>query len=150
MIGLWQLNDINLKGKRSKRVGRGPGSGRGKTSCRGHKGAKARSGNKRYGAKEGGQLPLFQKLPHRGFSNARFKKSIYEINLSLLDRYFKDGETINKRTLIEKGFSKRHVRGGFKVLARGDLTKKVVIEASAFSKNVVRKLEERGIEFKRI
>jgi len=147
---LWQLNSINLKGKRSKRVGRGPGSGRGKTSCRGHNGGKSRSGNKWCGAKEGGQLPLFQKLPHRGFSNARFKNTICEVNLSFLDRHFKDGETINRQTLIERGFSKRHMKEGFKVLARGDLTKKVVIEANAFSKNVMRKLEERGIEFKRI
>ena len=147
---LCELKNTHRKVKKCKRIGRGPGSNKGKTSCRGHKGAKSRSGYKRRGGKEGGQLPLFQKLPCRGFSNARFKALIYEINLGRLDQCFEDGEMINKQTLIEKGFPMRRMKGGFKVLSQGDLTKKVVIEANAFSKNTIRKLEEKGIEFKRI
>ena len=136
--------------KRVKRVGRGPGSKRGKTACRGHKGDKSRSGYKRRGGKEGGQLPLFQKLPHRGFSNGRFKVPIYEINLGRLDAHFNDGETVNQNTLIQKGFPLRRMKGGFKVLAGGVLTKKVVIEARRFSKNAALKLEKQGIEFKTV
>jgi len=147
---LSELKNSHRKPKRCKRVGRGPGSKRGKTSCRGHKGDKSRSGYKRREGKEGGQLPLFQKLPGRGFSNARFKVAIYEINLGRLDQYFEDGELINKETLMEKGFPMRRMKGGFKVLSQGDLTKKVVIEANAYSKNAVQKLEEKGIEFKRV
>ena len=150
MIQLHDLKNTHRGDKKRKRVGRGPGSHRGKTSCRGHKGDKSRSGYKRRVTKEGGSLPLFQKVPVRGFSNARFKVPIYGINLSLLDQFFEDGEVINKQTLIDKGFSTRRMRDGFKVLAEGKLTKKVCIEANSFSKNSVQKLEKEDIEFKRI
>ena len=146
---LSELKNTQLK-KRTKRVGRGPGSKMGKTSCRGHKGDKSRSGYKRRGGKEGGQLPLFQKLPHRGFSNERLKVPVYEINLGRLNEHFDDGEIINKETLMQKGFPMRRMKGGFKVLAGGELTKKVVIEANRFSKNAVVKLEKQGIEFKTV
>lgn len=139
-----------VKRKRTKRKGRGPGSKMGKTSCRGHKGDKSRSGYKRRGAKEGGQLPLFQKLPHRGFSNARFKVPVFEINLGRIESAFEDGETVNKETLMKKGFPLRRMKGGFKVLAGGELTKKVVIEANSYSKGAAVKLEKQGIEFKTI
>ena len=147
---LSELKNTHRQEKNRKRVGRGPGSNKGKTSCRGHKGDKSRSGYKRRGAKEGGQLPLFQKVPGRGFSNARFKTPIFEINLGRLNDTFEDGDTINKETMMAKGFPMRRMRGGFKVLSQGEMTKKVVIEANAFSKNAIRKLEEKGIEFKRI
>lgn len=150
MIKLSELKNTHRENKKRKRVGRGPGSNKGKTSCRGHKGDKSRSGYKRRGAKEGGQLPLFQKVPGRGFSNARFKVPVFEVNLERLDATFKNGETINFETMKAKGFPMRRMTGGFKVLARGEITKKVVIEANAFSKNAMRKLEEKGIEFKRI
>lgn len=146
---LCELKNTQLKKKR-KRVGRGPGSKKGKTSCRGHKGDKSRSGYKTRGAKEGGQLPLFQKLPHRGFSNRRFQVPVYEINLERLNDYFEDGEVVNKDTLMKKGFPLRRIKGGFKVLANGILNKKIVIEANAFSKNAIIKLEEQGIEFKTV
>lgn len=146
---LSELKNTQLN-KKTKRVGRGPGSKMGKTSCRGHKGDKSRSGYKRRGGKEGGQLPLFQKLPHRGFSNERFKTSIYEINLGRLNDHFEDGETVNKETLMQKGFPMRRVKGGFKVLSGGELTKKVVIEANRYSKGAVLKLEKQGIEFKTV
>ena len=145
------LSDLkNTQFKKTKRIGRGPGSNKGKTSCRGHKGDKSRSGYKRRAGKEGGQLPLFQKVPGRGFTNAKFKTSIYEINLERIEYYFEDGEIVNKKTLIEKGFPLRRMKEGFKVLSKGDITKKIVIEANKFSKNTIKKLEEKGIEFRRI
>lgn len=146
---LSELKNTHRKDPRRKRVGRGNSSQRGKTSCRGHKGDKSRSGYKRRAGKEGGQLPLFQKLPRRGFSNARFQTRIFAINLERLDEVFEDGETVNAKTLHEKGFPMRRM-AGFKVLAQGELSKKVVIEANAFTKSAVRKLEEKGIEFKRV
>ncbi len=146
---LSELKNTQLK-KRIKRVGRGPGSKMGKTSGRGHKGDKSRSGYKRRGGKEGGQLPLYQKLPQRGFSNERFKVRVYAINLGRINDYFEDGETVNKDTLLQKGFPMRRMKGGFRVLAGGDITKKIVIEANHFSKGAIAKLEKQGIEFKRI
>lgn len=146
---LCELRNTN-KRKKTKRVGRGPGSKMGKTSCRGHKGDKSRSGYKVRGAKEGGQLPLFQKLPHRGFSNEQFKVRVFEINLGRIESAFEDGETVNRETMMKKGFPLRRMKGGFKVLAGGELTKKVVIEANAFSKGAAMKLEKQGIEFKTI
>jgi len=147
---LSELQDTHRKPKRRKRVGRGPGSKLGKTSGRGHKGAKSRSGYKVRAGKEGGQLPLYQKLPHRGFSNAQFKVPVFEINLGRINDTFEDGEIVSKKTLMEKGFPMRRMRGGFKVLASGEITKKVVIEANRYSKNAISKLEKQGIEFKRI
>jgi large subunit ribosomal protein L15 len=147
---LSELQDTHRKPKRRKRVGRGPGSKLGKTSGRGHKGAKSRSGYKVRAGKEGGQLPLYQKLPHRGFSNAQFKVPVFEINLGRINDTFEDGEIVSKKTLMEKGFPMRRMRGGFKVLASGEITKKVVIEANRYSKNAITKLEKQGIEFKRI
>ena len=98
---LSELKNTN-KRKKTKRVGRGPGSKMGKTSCRGHKGDKSRSGYKVRGAKEGGQLPLFQKLPHRGFSNEQFKVRVFEINLGRIESAFEDGETVNRETMMKK------------------------------------------------
>jgi len=147
---LCELKNTRRIVKRGKRIGRGPGSHRGKTSCRGHKGDKSRSGYKRRAGNEGGALPLFQKIPGRGFSNFRFRKLIYAINLARLEECFEDGDIINKQTLVKKGFPSYCMKRGFKVLAQGDLTKKVVIEANGFSKNSVRKLEKNQIEFRRI
>ena len=147
---LFELKNTHRKKKGIKRVGRGPGSNKGKTSCRGHKGDKSRSGYKTRAGKEGGQLPLFQKLPHRGFTNGRFQKTVFSINLNRINEHFEEGETVNRETLLKKGFPVRRATGGIKVLANGDLEKKVVIEADAFSKGAIRKLEEKGIEFKRV
>lgn len=132
-----------------KRRGRGPGSNKGKTSCRGHKGDKSRSGYKRRGAKEGGQLPLFQKLPIRGFSNAQFARKVFSINLDRIEECFTDGETVNMQTLAQKGFPVRRMHG-LKILGNGELSKKVVVEASSFTKGAAQKLEKAGIEFKTI
>ena len=146
---LSELRNTHRFKKRCKRVGRGPGSKRGKTCCRGQKGDKSRSGYKRRAGKEGGQLPLFQKLPHRGFSNARFAVKKYEIGLDRLSQYFEDGETVSRESLIGKGFPLRRVKE-VKILATGEMTKKIVIQANAFTKNAIRKLEDKGIDFKRV
>lgn len=149
-MNLFQLKNTHRKKKRSKRLGRGPGSKRGKTCCRGHKGDKSRSGYKTRAGKEGGQLPLYQKLPHRGFSNKRFQKPLFSINLNRIEQFFEEGEVVNQEALLKRGISMRHLKKGIKILSNGELTKKVVIEAKAFSKNAIRKLEKKGIEFKRV
>ena len=146
MMALSNLKNFS-KRKRKKKVGRGVGSNKGKTCCRGHKGDKSRSGYKRRAGKEGGQLPLYQKLPHRGFSNARFAKKILTINLDRVNEIFEDGETLSRETLFKKGFSVRRL-DGIKILSNGEITKKIVILATHFSKMAIRKLEEKGIEFK--
>lgn len=147
---LSELKNTHRKKKGIKRIGRGPGSNKGKTSCRGHKGDKSRSGYKTRAGKEGGQLPLYQKLPGRGFSNASFKKPVFAINLDRINEHFEEGEMVNRETLLKKGFPVRLAKGGIKVLANGTLEKKVVIEVDAFSKGAMVKLEEKGIEFKRV
>ncbi len=148
MVALNLLKDSSRVSKKSKRVGRGPGSNKGKTCGRGTKGDKARSGYKRRHGQEGGQLPLFKKLPHRGFSNARFRVVPFSINLGLINELFEDGEKVNAETLIAKGFPKTKLGTGLKILAVGELTKKVVVEASSISKNAIKKLEANKIEFK--
>ncbi len=150
MIQLSELKDLTSINKRKKRVGRGPGSKRGKTSTRGHKGDKSRSGYKtRYG-KEGGQVPFFKKLPIRGFSRGRFKRSVFAINLETIDTLFEDNEIVNYETLRKKAIVPRDIKilGGIKILGKGELTKLVKIEATKFSKTAVRKLEQNKIEFK--
>jgi large subunit ribosomal protein L15 len=148
MIKLESLKNTHRKSPNVQRVGRGIGSKRGKTSCRGHKGDKSRSGYKRRYGKEGGQLPLYRKLPTRGFSNLGFREAPFSINLDRINALFEDGETVNAQTLIDKGFSPRKIANGIKILSVGDLTKKVVIEAASISKNALKKLEEKKIEFK--
>ena len=109
-----------------KRVGRGPGSGNGKTAGRGHKGQKSRSGySRRYGF-EGGQMPLVRRIPKRGFTNI-FRVEFQVVNLRDLERVFSDGDTVSPEAMVEKGLA----RGGkrlIKVLADGDLTKKLIVQ----------------------
>jgi large subunit ribosomal protein L15 len=127
-----------------KRVGRGPGSGKGKTCGRGEKGAGARSGYKRRWGYEGGQFRMFMKLPIRGFSNARFRKTFDTINLSQIDAMYEDGEVVNAQTLSEKGFLSGSTNG-IKILGNGELTKKVKIEAQAISNGAREKLQKAKI-----
>lgn len=148
MKQLDQLKNDSRPVKNTKRVGRGPGCKKGKTCGRGVKGDKARSGYKSRKTKEGGQAPLFQKLPTRGFSRAMFRKEMFAINLELIENLFEDGETVNVETLSAKGFSKTKLKHGFKVLGNGDLKKKVTIEANSLSKSAAVKLEEQKIEYK--
>lgn len=148
MITLHNLKNSHRTSPNVQRVGRGVGSKRGKTSCRGHKGDKSRSGYKRRYGREGGQLPMYRKLPTRGFSNLGFRKEVFSINLLRIEQLFEDGEKVNAETLIEKGFSPKKIKNGIKILAVGELSKKVVIEATSISKNAIKKLEIGKIEFK--
>lgn len=116
-----------------KRVGRGPSSGHGKTACRGHKGQTSRSGGTKGQRFEGGQTPLYRRLPKRGFKNYPFKKSYSVINLEDLNRY--DGE-VNKEVL--------KVTGLLKVLGNGELKKPLTIRADKFSESARKKIEAAG------
>jgi large subunit ribosomal protein L15 len=143
---LHSLENSTRPYKRRKLLGRGTGSGRGKTCCRGHKGAGSRSGWKSRERYEGGQLPLYRKVPARGFSNARFQQKLDAINLDEIERIFADGELVSVETLFEKGFLKG-TSYGIKVLSNGSITKKVRIEAACFSKQAEEKLAKAKIEY---
>ena len=131
-------------GSRKKRtiVGRGPGSGLGKTSGRGEKGQKARSGYSRKPGFEGGQLPLYRRLPKRGFSNAKFKTVYAVINLSDLNK-FEDGAVVSPEILKEMGLVKNQL-DGIKVLGNGKLERKLTVKAHAFSVVAKKQIEELG------
>ena len=148
MITLGSLSDTHRPRKRVQRVGRGLGSKRGKTCTRGVKGDKARRGYKGRFGYEGGQLPLYRKLPTKGFPNGRFKNDVHSINLGRLNQLFKEGDVVNLKTLRERGYAPRDPKGGLKILAQGDLKKKLTIEAHAFSKGAMEKLEKAKISFK--
>ena len=128
--------------KNRKRIGRGPGSGTGKTSGKGHKGQNARSGGGVRRGFEGGQLPLFRRLPKRGFSNSMFKKEYAIINLDDLNR-FNDGDVVTPELLIELGIVKKQLCG-IKVLGNGTLEKKVTVRAHKFSDSAKEKIEALG------
>lgn len=122
------------------RRGRGHGSGNGKTAGKGHKGQKARSGAPRPGF-EGGQMPLYRRIPKRGFTN-RNTKEIVAINLSALE-VFENDSVVSIETLIEAGIVK-NPRDGVKILGNGELTKKLTVNANAFSASAVAKIEALG------
>ena len=122
------------------RVGRGHGSGNGKTAGKGHKGQKARSGSPRPGF-EGGQMPLYRRIPKRGFTCINHK-DIVAINVSVLDR-FEDGAEVTVDTLVECGIVK-NPRDGVKILGNGELKKKLTVKANAFSKSAAEKIEALG------
>ena len=125
-----------------KRVGRGPGSGLGKTSGRGQKGQKARSGASINPVFEGGQLPLYRRIPKRGFSNAKFKTVYATINVCDLNR-FEDGTVVNPALLKDSGLVKKQI-DGIKVLGNGKLEKKLTIQASKFSISALEKIKAAG------
>ena len=127
---------------RKKIVGRGRGSGLGKTSGRGQKGQNARSGGGVSPVFEGGQLPLYRRLPKRGFSNHDFKTVYAVINVSDLN-VFNDGDVVTPALLKEKGIVKKQLNG-IKVLGNGTLNKKITIQANKFSKSALAKIEESG------
>ena len=122
------------------RRGRGHGSGNGKTAGKGHKGQKARSGATRPGF-EGGQMPLYRRIPKRGFTN-RNTKTIIGINVDALEVFDNDA-VVSVETLIERGIVK-NPRDGVKILGNGELTKKLTVQANAFSKTAVEKIEAVG------
>ncbi len=125
-----------------KRVGRGPGSGLGKTSGRGENGQKSRSGASIRAVFEGGQSPLYRRLHKRGFSNAEFKTRYATINISDLNR-FNDGDVITPELLKETGIVKKQL-SGIKVLGNGTLDKKLTIKAHRFTQSALDKIEESG------
>ena len=122
------------------RVGRGHGSGNGKTAGKGHKGQKARSGAPRPGL-EGGQMPLYRRLPKRGFTN-RNTKDIVSNNITELNR-FEDGAVVTIETLVENGVIK-NPKDGVKILGNGELTKKLTVKANAFSASAAEKIQALG------
>ena len=145
MLDLANLKNTSRPKKKVQRIGRGIGSGRGETCGRGGKGDSVRQGyRKRYGY-EGGQVPLYRKLPIRGFTRGRFVKESMAISLAMVQSNFQDGETVSVATLREKGLIPRRLPGGIKILANGELTKKVKIEAHAFSEGAIAKLQEKNI-----
>lgn len=146
MTTLHTLRNTSRIEQKPKRVGRGQGSKLGKTCGRGQKGAGARSGYKRRWGKEGGQMPLFMKLPIRGFSNHYFRREFDVINLTQIDYMFEDGDTVNIQSLKDRGFlsGKSH---GLKILGTGELTKQVSIEADTISKSAREKLTQAKIKF---
>lgn len=151
MITLSNLKNTHRPKKNVRRVGRGPGCKKGKTCGRGAKGDKSRSGYKRRYGQEGGQLPLYRKLPTRGFSNARFRLEVASINLALIEAHFKNGEVVNLESLQAKGLiPRRRLSGGVKILGQGELKKKVTLEAQYFSQSAKDKLEKNTISYKEI
>ena len=128
--------------KTRKRVGRGPGSGMGKTSTRGENGQKSRSGASISAWFEGGQSPLYRRIPKRGFNNAKFRIEFATINLSDLNK-FNDGDVVTPEVLKEKGIVKKQLCG-IKVLGNGTLEKKITVRAHRFSSSAVTKIESAG------
>jgi large subunit ribosomal protein L15 len=138
---LYELQPASGAKHAPKRVGRGIGSGLGKTSGKGHKGQKARSGGVKGPAFEGGQTPLQRRLPKRGFTNT-FKKEIIEVSLEKLN-FFEDGTEVTPELMLEAGVIKK-LGDGIKVLGNGELTKKLTIKGNRFSKSAVAKIEKAG------
>ncbi|MBO4894688.1 MAG: 50S ribosomal protein L15 [Clostridia bacterium] len=127
--------------KERKRIGRGPASGQGKTAGKGHKGQLARAGRGMRAGFEGGQMPLQRRVPKRGFNNI-FGTEYAIVNISALDA-FNDGETVTVETLVEKGIVKKTL-DGVKILGNGEITKKLTVQANAFSDSAKSKIEAAG------
>ena len=128
--------------KKTKRIGRGPGSGMGGTSTKGHKGQKARKGAKIRLGFEGGQTPLIRRLPKRGFNNKKFQDEIVEINIFMLNK-FEDGSVVNIESLKRQGLIDSN-KDLVKILSNGKLEKKLEIHAHKFSKAAIEKIEKSG------
>lgn len=140
---LHELKPAEGSQHRSKRIGRGPGSGWGKTAGRGHKGQKARSGGGKGPSFEGGQTPLQRRLPKRGFSNYPFKKTYSVIHLSDLNR-FEKGSVVTPEELVDCGLVKQMKNGGVKVLANGEVDRALTVKAHAFSAAAKEAIEAAG------
>lgn len=126
-----------------KRVGRGPGSGLGKTSGRGHKGQKSRSGYTSNRGSEGGQMPLHRRIPKRGFTNI-FRKEWTTVTLEKLDRLFSHGETVNEASLKATGALKKIGGAGLKILGTGEIKKGLIVAAHKFTEGARKKIEAAG------
>ena len=140
---LYELSPAAGSAKASFRRGRGAGSGNGKTAGKGHKGQNARSGGGVRPGFEGGQLPLYRKLPKRGFKNYLFKKQYTVVNVALLNK-FNDGDVVDAAALLAKGLINDVMNDGIKVLGNGDLAKKLTVKAAVFSGSAKEKIEAVG------
>jgi large subunit ribosomal protein L15 len=125
-----------------KRIARGPGSGLGKTAGRGHKGWGQRSGARRRPGYEGGQMPIYRRVPKRGFTNARFRTDYTILNVDELD-VFDDGATVDLEAVLARGLTSP-VTKLFKVLGNGELKRKLTVRAQKFSKSAVEKIQKAG------
>jgi large subunit ribosomal protein L15 len=141
-VGLHNLKPAKGSVRNRKRVGRGPGSGLGKTAGRGEKGQKSRSGFARKPGFEGGQMPLHRRVPKRGFSNYPFKKEFATVNLGRLE-VFEVGTIVTPELLVKQGIVKQ-LRDGLKVLADGELTKALTVHAHRFSGKAKEKIAGLG------
>lgn len=139
------LNDVHRgiqKNRKRKRIGRGPGSGHGKTSGRGHKGHKSRSGYSRKPNFQGGAMPMFRRVPKRGFNN-RWAVKVFAVNVGRLNDAFDDGAEVTLEALAEKDLAKGHF-DEVKVLGDGELTKKLTVTAHRFSQSAQQKITAAG------
>ncbi len=143
MVSVQELRPKAGSKKRKKRLGRGLGSGHGVTAGRGTKGQKARSGKGKPPWFEGGQTPLYLRIPRKGFSNAPFRKEYQIVNLAVINAKFSEGEEVNPNTLLEKGLIDS-LEEEVKVLANGKLEKALTIKAHKFSETALKKIEEAG------
>jgi large subunit ribosomal protein L15 len=140
------LTDVHrgvLSRKNRKRVGRGAGSGHGRTATRGEKGASSRSGHSYRFAFEGGQMPLMRRIAKRGFNNNFFRNRVAVLNVSTLDAYFENGETVDLEVLVANGLLKGRFNA-LKILGNGPLTKKLIVKAHQFSESAARKIAAAG------
>ena len=129
--------------KNSKRLGRGPGSGRGKTAGKGHKGQKARKGHGPAIGFEGGQTPLHKRIPKFGFSNKKFQTKFHCINVKELSRFFKDGDSVDKESLVKSGLL-RHVKYAIKILGNDKLDLKLNVAVSKVTNGAKQAIEAAG------
>lgn len=139
---LHELQPAEGSVKDVKRIGRGHGSGNGKTAGKGHKGQKARSGGSIRPGFEGGQMPLQRRIPKRGFNNI-FAKEFAEVNVSVLNDRFEDGAVVDAEALIASGAIK-DAKDGIKVLGNGEITKKLTVKAAKFTTSAQEKIEKAG------
>lgn len=143
-----QLHDLKPAAgakKSRKRIGRGGSSGQGTTAGKGHKGQKARSGGSIKPGFEGGQMPLYRRLPKRGFNNERFATVFEIVNLDVIEERFEAGETVNAETLKAKGLIDNN-KDGVKILGNGEISKKLKFEVAKISASAKEKIEKAGGE----
>jgi large subunit ribosomal protein L15 len=142
-----KLHDVHqgiVRRRRRTRVGRGIGSGQGKTAAKGHKGQRARAGWKALPIFQGGTMPLVRRVPKRGFHN-KFAREVAEVNVAQLERLFQDGDDVNPETLRARGCAKQP-HDEIKILGNGDLTRKLKVAAHRFSESAREKITQAGGE----
>jgi len=142
-MNIYEVNAQATASRKPRRVGRGTGSGRGKTSQRGHKGQGSRSGSSMSPVFEGGQMPLIRRVPKRGFNNNTFADVVIGVNVTDLEHCFKTGAKVTPETLKVMGIAKR-VCDKIKILGNGELTKSLEVSAHAFSATALKKIEAAG------